>query len=523
MTGPGYAHPTTTLIKGFNLEVGKRSPLGVINWRPVGGYLEASVQWQWGIDPGAFVFDLPDDHPICDWMSDVRETAFHFRLGRAADGTEGYNGKPFTGRVMRRKENHASHRVQFSGVDYRFWLKRMLAWVNNQFPAEIQFSITGKQDVKFGSVDSVFKRYLTSVATRLNKPVFAKMPIRKPSSWDPPELDDIDSLDDLIDMILDAAEDIIGLQARFTYLDELFRPTVERLELGVSVELWDGRGTSPTVFNTSSLADLQSIFDYTGDNFLDLSKLVGLGGGLWTNTMTEAGYVFDTHEKRDNRKCQFRTDAKGQILDFDHDQAHCDATRAVVGGKAPAILNDVIEIAANLAISLLLNLLAPGLGLGVVVGDLFDDIFFAYQVFRDNELEARIGQEDAFPEVFADNTSAWSIDGYAVGHGALKDHSGQQTLTVNAMSGVPGKGNSFGVDIPGKATRYDVGDIITLWDRGNTVEQYVSAVTVSDRPGARMREQPVLGSDKRLKGPFDRLFGLGQGVAGALNGIANSV
>ena len=522
MTGPGYATPNTTAVEGFNLEVGKRSPLGVINWRPVGGYLEASMQWTWGIDPGAFVFDLPDDHPICDFMSDVRETAFHFRLGRAMDGTLGYHGKPFTGRVMRRQENRASHRVKFSGVDYRWWLKRMLAWVNNQFPAEIQFSITGKQDVRFGSVDSVFKRYLSSVATRLDKPVFAAMPIRQPESWEPPELDDIDSLEDLLDIILDAAEDVIGLQARFTYLDELFRPTVERLEIGVSVDLWDGRGTSPTVFNTSTLADLQSVIDYTGDNFLDLSKLAGIGGGLWSNTMDRAGYVFDTHAKRDNRKVQFRTDAKGQIVDFDHDQAHCDATRAVVGGKSPAILNDIIEIGANLAISLLLNLLAPGLGLGVVVGDLFDDIFFAYQVFWDNELEDRIGQEDAFPEVFADNTAAWSLDASSVGQNALKEHSGQQSLVVKAMSGIPGIGNSFGAD-DGSARRYDVGDIITLWDRGNTVEQYVSAVTVSDRPGARMREEPVLGSDKRLKGPYDRLYGLAQGIGGALNGIANSV
>lgn len=523
MTGPGYATPNTALLDGFNLEVGVESPYGtVINWRPVGGYLEASVQWLWGIDPGAFVFDLPDDHPICDFMGDVTETAFHFRLGRDANGVIGYNGKPFTGRVMRRKENKASHRVQFAGVDYRFWLKRMIAWVNDQFPAEIQFSITGKQHVEFGAVDDVFKRFVASVATRLDKPVFGALPIRKQPSWDPPELDDIDSLDDLIDIVLDGAEDIVGLQARFTYLDELFRPTVERLEIGVSVDLWDGRGTSPTVFNTSTLADLQSIIDYTGDSFLDLSKLSGLGGDLWSDSMTESGYVFDTHDKRDNRKVQFRTDAQGQIVDFDHDQAHCDATRAVVGGKSPAILNDIIEIGANFAIALLLNAVAPGLGLGVVVGDLFDDIFFAYQVFWDNELEARIGQKHAFPEVFADNTAAWSLDGYSVGQLALKEHSGQQTLTVNAMSGIPGKGNSFGAD-DGTARRYDIGDIIRLWDRGNTVEQYVSGVTVSDRPGARMREQPVLGSDKRLKGPYDRLFGLAQGAVGALNGVANSV
>jgi hypothetical protein len=425
---------------------------------------------------------------------------------------------------MRRKVTGTPGRERFlyTGMDNKFWLQRMYAWVNNIFPPEIQVGLTGKQDVEFGSVDAVFKRYLSKVATRLDKPVYAAMPIRQPGSWSPPELDDIDELEDLIELILDATEDIVGLQARFPSLYDLFKQTVDRLEVGISLNLWDGRGTSPTVFNTDTLADLQSIIDYTGDNFLDLSKLAGVGGGLWSNSMTRAGYVFNTHEKRDNRKVQFRTDAEGQIVDYDLDQAHCDATRAIVGGKSPAILNDIIEIGANLAIQLLLNLIAPGLGLGVVVGDLFDDIFFAYQVFWDNDLEDEIGQDDAFPEIFADNTNAWSLDGYAVGQTTLKERSGQQSLTVNAMSGVPGRGNSFGAD-NGTARRYDIGDIITLWDRGNTVEQYVSKVTVTDSPNARMREQPTLGNDKRLKGIFDQLVSGVQRGASGLNGIANSV
>lgn len=522
MTGPGYANPTTTRVEGFNLEVGLENPFGLINWRPVGGYLEASVQWQWGIDPGAFAFDVPIDHHIADFMSDVTETAFHFRLGKASDGTEGYHGKPFTGRVMHRDENKLNKRVSFTGVDYKFWLQRIYAWVNDQFPAEIQVSITGKSSVKVGSYDSVFKRYLSSACTRLDKPVFAAMPIKQPDSWTQPELDDIDSLEDLIDMVMDAVDDIVILQARFTSLYDLFKQTVDRLEIGVSVDLWDGRGTSPEVFNTSTLADLQSIIDYTGDNFLDFGQLAGLSDGLWSDAMTESGYVFDTHAKRDNKKCQFRTAGKNGIQDYTSTQSHCDATRAIVGGKSPSILNDAIEIAANFAIALLLNLLAPGLGLGVVVGDLFDDIFFAFQVFWDNELEDRIGQKHAFPEVFADNTAAWSVDGYSVGHAKLKERSGQRALTVNAMSGVPGVGNSFGAP-DGSPRRYDIGDIVIVEDRGNRVEQYVSQVTVSDKPGARMREQPVFGSDKRSKGIYDRLISGGTRAAASINGIATSV
>ena len=524
MTAPGYAKPNTALTQAFNIEVGlASSDEQVINWRPVGTYLAAEFTWNWGLEPGTFSFELPDGHKLNDIIR-VKRTAWHVRLGKNADGLYGHNGIPFDGRIMnrRRKRHGTKNTYVYTGVDNKFWLQRMLAWVNNIFPAEVQFSITGKQDVQMGSYDSVFKRYVSPVATRLNKPFFSALPIRQPSSWTQPELDDLDTVDDLVEIVEDAVDDVIALQARFTPLDELFGQTVERLEIGVSVHLWDGRGTSPTVFNTTNLSTLQSVIDYTGDNFLDLSKLAGISGGLWSNSMTEYGYVFDTHEKRDNRKCQFRTDAESQIIGFDYSETHSDATRAVVGGKSPAILNDIIEIGANLAISLLLNLLAPGLGLGVVVGDLFDDIFFAFQVFWDNELEDEIGQKDAFPEVFADNTAAWSVDGYSVGQTALKEHAGSESLVVEVMSGIPGRGNSFGAD-NGTPRRYQVGDIITLWDEGNMVDQYVSSVTVSDRPGERMREQATLGSDKRPRGAWDRALAGLQRINASISGIARSV
>ena len=518
MSLPGYARPNTVSASGFPVEIGVRSSdRRTIDWRPLGSYQEAAFDWTWGLEAEQGAFTLHPTHRLNDVLSQCERKCFHVRTF--------YNGKPWTGRVMKQEIDGVPGRENFMYTCYgnKFHLQRWYAWVNSLFPPEIQFNITGKQDVRIGAFDPVAKSYLASNAIRLNKPIFAKLPIRQPAAWQNLHIDNFGNFDDVIDFIGEVTEPIVFLQARFTQGDDLFRQSVERLELGVSVELWDGRGTSPTVFNTSTLGNLQSVIDYTDDHFLDLSRLAGIGNGLWSNTMDRAGYVFDTHEKRDNRQVQFRTDSEGQIESYKMSRAHADATRVIVGGKSPAILNDIIEIGANLAIQLILNLIAPGLGLGAVVGDLFDDIFFAFQVFWDDDLEDDIGADDAFGEVFADNTNAWSLDAYSVGQTALKEHGGSTELEINAVSGGPnGRGNSFGAD-NGTARRFDVGDVITFWDRGNTVEQYVSKVAVSDRRDGHMREQVTLGSDKRLKHPWERAISGLIGAGSVLRGIANSV
>ncbi|MBE7195703.1 MAG: hypothetical protein INR66_24905, partial [Gordonia polyisoprenivorans] len=430
----------------------------------------------------------------------------------------------FTGRIMHRRKSGVPGRetVRYEGVCNKYWLSREYAWVNNLFPPEFQVGLTGKQDVEFGPPDPVMKNYVTKVNTRLNRPVYSALPIKWPGAWTQPNLADIDSLDDLIGTIQDAAAEIVGLQARFTQLDDLFRNTVERLERGVTLDLWDGTGQSPMVFSTDTLGKLQSILDHTSDHFLDLGQLAQVSQGLWSNQANRACYIFDTHDKRDNRKVHFRTDGRAQISEYDYSESHADAVRSIVGGRAPAILNDLIEIGANFAIQLLINLIAPGLGLGVVVGDLFDDIFFAFQVFSDFELEDDIGEDGAFPEVFADNTAAWSVDGYATGKTALHDHGGSEALVISPISGIGDKGNSFGADLVGSARRYQLGDVVRFTDRGTTVDQYVSKVKISDTPGDRCRELPTVGKSKQLQGPWTRAITGFQGFAATTRGIANS-
>lgn len=531
MTGPGYVTPTVDGVEDFDyLQVGRRVGQGEgskIQWRPVGGYVEAGITWTWGLEPGTFAFELHPRNPLNDAIrqADIDKNIYQFAAS--------YHGVPFSGRIMKRQQagRPGSEKFIYSGVCNKKWLQAGYGWVNNFFPPEIQVGLTGKQDIRFGPLDMVAKSYVSSVYTRQGRPVWPGLPIRWPSGWDQPDLADINSLDDLLDMVFDTADqlEIVAMMARFTRLDELFGQAQQQYDAGFSVDLYDGHGTPPEVFRADGISALQGFLDMNGSSFLRLDKLLSSAGqDLIATTANRAGYVFNTARVRDNTRVQFRTDSQGQIADYDMSVIAPEMTRAIIGGKSPSMVNDLIEIGANLAIAALVAVVAsiPGLGgaaglAGLSVGDLFDDIFFAYQVTADNDLEDELG-EDGFMEGFADNTAAYSIDSYAIGKTALKERGGTKELTLNtATGGAGGRGISFGAD-DGTARRFRLGDKVTLWDRGNVVERHVTAVSVSSKPGALMREAVTLGADKRARGAWTRLIGGVQSGAATMRGFANS-
>ncbi|WP_037141795.1 Gp37-like protein [Rhodococcoides fascians] len=516
MSQPGYARPNRVDVEILAIELGTRNG-SRIEWTPLGSYTSAEVFWHWYL-PGTISFELKPGHRLIPYMRALRKKAIHIRLYR--------NGIPWTGRLMTHNTSGPVRNptIRFTGVDYKFWLQRGLAWVNPMFPPEFQIGLTGKQDVMFGNPDFVLKYFGAKTWTRIRRPIFASLPLHTVTS-DYPDLDGLDDLGSILDIVNNAIENLAVISMRFTQLLDGFTLTRDRLDFGWTMDLWDGTGTPPHVFNTSTLSMLQSVLDATSDNFLNFTNpnnYLGLTDPSSWGRMPRAGYVFDTKAKEDRRKLQWRTDGT-QILSFNYDSSHATATRAVVGGKAPEILNQVIEWGANFAIQLILNALLPGLGLGLVVGDLFDNIFFAYQQFIDYDLEGEIGIDDAFADVFADNTAAYSLDAYATAQGALKEHSGSEAIELEVVSGgADGKGMSFGVD-NNTGRRYQLGHIHTFYDQGTTIEQYISGVRLIDRRDGRMIEKPVLGEDKRLRGTFERLIGSMQGFASYSRGNSNSV
>ncbi|MHD0301825.1 Gp37-like protein [Rhodococcus erythropolis] len=520
---PGYARPNTTDQVGFDIEFGSPDAL---SWRPLGSYMPGTTfEFHWFL-PTFATINIMSDHPAAAYLRRCKRRVIHIR-------TE-VNGIPWTGRVFGAKAVGPPGRmtVQLTCISNMMWLMRGLAWVNNTLPPEIQFNITGKQDIDWGPPDQVFKKYVAKVFTRLRAPVYGALPIRK-TSPELPDLDDIDTLDDLLNIVHESPDEMIVLSARFPQLDELFKQTVETHEIGMSIDLWTpaDEKPSPHVFNTHTLSMLQSVFDYTSDNFLNFTNpgnVLGLTNPSEWGKMQRAGYVFNTHAKRDRRELQWRTDS-GQIVWIESGEETATLTRVVIGGKAPEILNQVIEWGANFALQLILNAILPGLGLGNIIGDLFDNVFFAFQQFWDPELEDEMG-EHGRGEGFGDNTAAYSLDGWANGLAALKAGGGSEYIKFKVVSGgADNRGLTFGADVEvidgvevSFPRRFKVGDIMTFYDDGVTVEQYVSSVKIVDNLDGHMVHEITLGDALPVKDAWEQVYSRIQKFAGIFRAIANS-
>lgn len=511
----------------FQFEIG--SPDGR-TWRPLGRYVEAAVGYEWNL-PGTLEIEIKPTHPMAGYLVNCRYRVIHVRVWR--------NGEMWDGRLMNSKTRGRSgqERILLYGVGNLFWLLRTLAWVNPLFPPEVQVGLTGKQDIMIGPADFVLKYFGAKNWTRMGKPIYPALPLR----YTVPELPNISDLFDLTELLsLIGDLDLIGVQARFPPLDELFKQSTDNLDLGLSMHLWTAYdGPSPSVFNARTLGVLSAIFGmFNPDNFMAFNN-AGNALGLpdpenWGKITKHAGYVFDTHVMRQRHHMEWRTDS-GWIEEYERNVRHMDAHMVIVGGKSPDMVNKFVEWAANLALQVLAGIITTALGLpgvgAIVVGDLFDDIFFAYQAFENPaplEMVDEFGSfggdngEHFFGEVFGDNSAAWSLDAFATGQDALKKASGEDSITITVISGGPdGRGYQFGRD-DGVHRRYLCGDEMAFYDRGVRVYQMVTGVKIIDRGDGRMVEQIRFGPDEAAKSVWERVMGRFKDIAQFSRGIANS-
>ncbi|MGV9662573.1 Gp37-like protein [Nocardia niigatensis] len=505
--------PNTKTPPAFDIEVFNQD---YSQSRPLGPYMKARFGWLWN-KPGTATIQVKGDHPLAARLMACKRDVVPIRTY--------YNGIPWDGRVMSATMagRPGEEVVTATCISNLFWIYTLLCWVNPILPPEVQIALTGKQDIMFGPSDFVFKYFLAKNAIRLDKPVYAALPL-KYDVGELPQLDDLNSLDDILEVIGAFTNDLVILSARFTQFDELIGPTVDSLGIGLSCNLYLPKdGPSPWVFNTEGLGHLANLLDLSGDNifyFTNPDNILGLADPTAWGAMKRPGYVFDTHRQRDRRWMQWRTDS-GHIVNYERGVQHPKAHSAIVGGKAPEFVNQVVEWAANAALKALLNWLLPGAGLGdILVGDLFDDIFFAYQKFDDPQLKADLGPH-AFGETFVDNTSAYNLDSFAVGLAGLKKMGGGESLKIEVQAGgIDGRGFSFGVD-DGSGRRFQVGDIMTFWDRGAVVEDYVSSVEVEDSGEERCTEFVTIGDTDVVEDPWQRMIGRIKGLAGLTRAIAN--
>ncbi|MGB3707593.1 hypothetical protein [Gordonia sp. (in: high G+C Gram-positive bacteria)] len=496
----------------FDIEINGDNQVRSEYWRPFGPYQRCKWQWAWGI-PAVAEVQIAKTHPMAKLVMSCRR--------RIVSVVTNHNGVPWDGRVMaaRYKGRPGQEIITFYLVNNLIWQTSALAWPQPLFPRpEFQFP---KHDIGFGPLDGVYKYFSAKNHTRLLNPVHARLPVR----YDTPSLPDLNhmsSVDDLVDYIADSTDDLVAVWARMTPLDELHKTHFSISDRAPTVNLWrPGIDPDPgNIFNPEALGHLENIISWEGLQhffyFLNPGNILGMANPANWLKATKPCYLLDTVEKRDRRHMEWRTDG-GNIVDIERYVSHPEGYQVIVGGKAPEIANNLVQMAINLLIQGAMSALQIG-GAAPVVGDLFNDVFFAYQMFSDQDLKAELGTH-GLSEAFANSGTAFSLDSLAAGTSKLKEIGGQDTLKLTVMAG--NGGYEHGVD-DGSGLRFQVGDRMSLTDFGETVEQWVSAVEVEHTPGEQKTTTVTLGDDLQLRSGWDRMIDKIGMLAGATNAAANS-
>ncbi|AKJ72116.1 hypothetical protein GMA1_19 [Gordonia phage GMA1] len=498
----------------FDIEINTDNQMRSEYWRPFGEYQRVKFQWAWGI-PAVAEIQIAKTHPMAAVVMECRR--------RIISVVTHHNGLRWDGRVMaaRYKGQPGREIITISLINNLIWQTSALAWPQPLFPRpEFQFP---KHDIGFGPLDGVYKYFSTRNYTRMLSPVYSRLPIRYDTP-DLPDLNTIGSIDGLLDYIADSTDDLVAVWARMTPLDELHKVHFANSERAPVIESYrPGIDPDPgQVFNADSLGHLENIISWEGLEhffyFMNPGNILGLANPSNWLKATQPCYLLDTVEKRDRRHMEWRTDG-GNIVDIERYVTHPEGYQVVVGGKAPEIANNLVQMAINLLIQGAMSALQIG-GAAPVVGDLFNDVFFAYNLFSDPDLKAELGRH-ALPEKFANSGTAFSLDALAVGTSKLKEIGGQDTLKLTVLAG--NGGYELGED-DGSGRRFKVGDRMTFTDTdfGTSVEQWVSSAEVEHTPGGQKVTTVTLGDDLAIRSGWERVIEKIGMAAGAINTIANS-
>lgn len=475
----GHAHyPDSMNIRVWNNAATASKPLGV-------KMLSRTSAPFFGVGSGTIV--VQRDHPLADRLMQADYDVVPI--------TSEINGRRWSGRVKEFVcEGEPGREIlTCTLIDDRAVLHSILGRPNPWRGLEFQ---APKEDVREGRLDDVILGYITANAVRLDLPIYVRVPDRS----------------------LPAPR--IRRFSRMTPLDELFESTLEEHGWTLDVALWVKGDPDPgPVVNATRLSGSPYTALARIPNLLELRTDKDYGLGLLNpadiRTISEPGLVVTIRPKRDRRFVRWSTQGGG-IIRYKITGRHPDAHTAVVGGKSPGWVNDIVEGAVDLGIQGLLAaagiaLSAAGPGgmlLGAVVNivgglivDGLTDTALAYSERTDVEMKARMGPF-AFAEVFVSSgAGTFSLDAIEAQATGLAEARGGRSIEVEVADGKP---HRYGDDerlANGRVRRgYRTGDLCTFDDRGAEFYDYVSDVTVvEDIKGLRII--PTIGDQRIAEDP----------------------
>ncbi|MBF6063012.1 hypothetical protein IU500_12450 [Nocardia terpenica] len=463
------------------------NPLGEIN-----NYSSAKVEFVWN-EVGTGELTIPGDHTFAKLCMSADNTVVPI--------TVTYNGKRWSGRVdvAVRKGIKGRKTIELALIDDYAWFHAILAYPQPLSIPEAQFP---PQDVMIAPLRTLIYWYLARNVWRLGLPItlMPYNPLTDTTPWQ------------------------VGM-ARMVPLDELFAQWLKDSDCKLDISLWLPGDPQPHPLlyltrpqyiiqvidrpKTGGIIDTKTFLDGIADAVGEvIAGFIEAFGGFLIPGLAEA---IDGLLRRSEIPWVIWSEDSSGVADAELTVKHPLYYSVVVGGKSPMWVNKLLDLAVELGMNLLFQLLSLATlpGLGTAIASVFHDVFLAFQKFADWAARARLGPL-AFPEGFVNTGAAYTFATVQAGNKGLYDGRGQRSAKVQVMDGFP-----FLAFVD-----YEVGVVCGWEDDGEIFYDRVHSIGVEDTRTDRVLVSAVIGDDKTNEEPGAKGMRLAKSLTEAVNFLA---
>lgn len=452
----------------------------MVNYRPIPGYMDLELNQEGSFTAGTGSSTYPADHPMVPRMmqasQDVVPITAHNGAGWSWSGTiADYEAGGRPGRET----------VTFNLVESKDMLN-IPAWPNTRSSLAMQ----GKRDYQINRLRTVATHFLAeNLARQEGLPCYIMQP-------PPPHVD---------------KSPIVDVAAKMTALPELLGPVLDEHDYFLSCEMWwpgqpfpDGK-MIPLVDN--SVFQRQAMVTRCNLNL----RVNPMGPRVAEPTVP--GLLIQVRPVRERPHVRFSTNGR-DVQEFRLTGRKPGAASQTVGGKSDDWVNELLNLGVDASIQGILIALGSAAGpaggviggiIGNIITDQLTDTLFAYTQRTDVERLARMGPFAPREEFTSSSAGAFTFDTSALAERRLVETAGGQSIEIAIADGISKVMGDDQIADNGKTRHgWRIGDRVTFEEHlsGAVVSDIITGVTVTDRPGERVRITPKVGKARNRSNGF---------------------
>lgn len=359
------------------------------------------------------------------------------------------------------------------------------AWPNTRTPLEMQ----GKRDYQVNRLRTVATHFIAENLARVGLNCYIMQP--------PPPLSD--------------KSPIVDVAAKMTSLPELLGPVLDEHDYFLSCEMW---------WPGEPFPDGKMIPLVTGGTLERQAMVTRCNLDLRVNPMgrrvqepTVPGLVIQVKPVRERNHVRFSTNGR-DVQEFWLRGNRPGAATQVVGGKSDDWVNELLNLGVDASIQGILLALGSAAGpaggiiggiIGNIITDQLTDTIFSYTSRTDVHRAAQMGPFHPREAFTSSSAGAFTFDTSALAERALVESAGGQALEIIIADGISKVLGDDVVADNGKVRHgWRLGDRVTFEEHlsGAVAADIVTGMTITDRPGERLRISPKVGKSRNRSNGF---------------------